>query len=168
MSVCKEWWVNQHRNLVDIGPKHDQYCTLIIIMTCFSFHLNIRTWWIDDQCRSIPIDTDQRRIKFLALTPMPINKYQCRSIHFGLMALIGIDRHVQHVLKYVTIRILTVPSDFTSFCTGCPLIVTLDSPGNIDKNAFINLFDRESNYMPQYPRYNMATENSVMTQPSLN
>ncbi len=30
------------------------------------------------QC-SMPINTDQCRITFLALTPMSINKYQCRS-----------------------------------------------------------------------------------------
>ncbi len=29
---------------------------------------------------SMPINTDQCRIKFVALTPMPINKYQYRSI----------------------------------------------------------------------------------------
>ncbi len=39
------------------------------------WHLNIRTCWINDQCQSIPINTGSK-----ALTPMPINKYQCRSM----------------------------------------------------------------------------------------
>ncbi len=49
---------------------------------------------------SMPINNDQCRIKFVALTPMLINKYQCRSMKINWSALIIIEPHFGSITEF--------------------------------------------------------------------